>query len=586
MVRIRPTILLVLAAVVSATTGLHAEDAWNPFKQNDTRERASSTRERALPQQPPVNLDRGQPAPLDAGSVSIERGDLPPVLANDGSGLPMELWQGLDLPTIEEQVARLESLPRSRALHDLWRRLWTSTSGPPGGGQAESHFAALRIEAMYRAGLLAELGTALGKTSGNAGPLLGALEARVRIGLNDRERGCAAIRGVVAKVSELPKPIATEALLISGYCAAAEGNQAAAGLAADLLRERQAGPSLGLATLDALAAGAKPTFEVPRRVSVLDYRFLQLAGAGGGDMRSLLEKAEPALLAALAREESANPATRVAAAEAAARLDVIGGGALADAYRGATSDAGQPADQPHSHAARELRRAQLFNAAERERAPAAKARLFRDLLDDARREGLHVPVAEAIGRSLEEIPATPELAWFAETAVEASLAAGRGGQARRWAEVGRLRHWMALADIADTGPRGERGADLEEIAELARRGRLSGEFLQRLATVLDALDFQVPIDLWDAANRTPQPAKGHLPETGVLSQLQDAARKKEVGRTALLAMRTLGPDGAEGAHMIALGDSIRALKRVGLHREARRLGFEALFASWPRAASH
>jgi hypothetical protein len=43
----------------------------------------------------------------------------------------------------------------------------------------------------------------------------------------------------------------------------------------------------------------------------------------------------------------------------------------------------------------------------------------------------------------------------------------------------------------------------------------------------------------------------------------------------------LGPNGAKGAHLIALGDALRALKRVGLDAEARRLGFEALYAHWP-----
>ena len=102
--------------------------------------------------------------------------------------------------------------------------------------------------------------------------------------------------------------------------------------------------------------------------------------------------------------------------------------------------------------------------------------------------------------------------------------------------------------------------------------------------MLDALDVQVPIPLWEAASRTPQPDAGHLPETGILSQLQEAAKKKEVARTILLAMRTIGPNGAEGAHMIALGDAIKALRRVGLERDARRLGFEALFGGWPRLA--
>jgi hypothetical protein len=140
-----------------------------------------------------------------------------------------------------------------------------------------------------------------------------------------------------------------------------------------------------------------------------------------------------------------------------------------------------------------------------------------------------------------------------------------------------------LIDIADSRSTADREAGLSFVEELAVTGRLDPTLLHRLATVLDALEYNVPIPLWEAASRTPQPAGGFLPETGVLSQLQDAAKKREFGRTVLLTMRTLGPHGAEGANMIALGDSIRALKRAGMESDARRLGFEALFAGWPRA---
>jgi len=92
--------------------------------------------------------------------------------------------------------------------------------------------------------------------------------------------------------------------------------------------------------------------------------------------------------------------------------------------------------------------------------------------------------------------------------------------------------------------------------------------------------------LWHAASSTPQPNEGYLPETGVLTQLQEASARKEFARTVLLAMRALGPKGAEGAHIIALGDTIRALKRIGLEADARQIAFEALFGSWPRTASH
>jgi hypothetical protein len=119
---------------------------------------------------------------------------------------------------------------------------------------------------------------------------------------------------------------------------------------------------------------------------------------------------------------------------------------------------------------------------------------------------------------------------------------------------------------------------------MALHGRLDTALLHRVATVLDALDMSVPLPLWDLASRSPQPSNGHLPDTGVLSQLAEAS-KKEFGRTVLLVLRTIGPSGAEGAHMIALGDSIRALKRAGLEAEAHQLALEGLFGAWPRAVS-
>jgi hypothetical protein len=92
--------------------------------------------------------------------------------------------------------------------------------------------------------------------------------------------------------------------------------------------------------------------------------------------------------------------------------------------------------------------------------------------------------------------------------------------------------------------------------------------------------------LWEMASKTPQPNHGHLPETGVLTELLDASKKRDFGRTLLLALHTLGPGGAETAHIIALGDAIRALKRAGLESDARRLAFEALFPSWPRVVDN
>jgi hypothetical protein len=230
-----------------------------------------------------------------------------------------------------------------------------------------------------------------------------------------------------------------------------------------------------------------------------------------------------------------------------------------------------------------VRRARLFRAAEATQTPELKARLLRALLDDARRSGIHMQTARMLAPMVGQLWPTSETGPLAEPIIEIAAAAGEYELARRWAETAsNLQHWLALVDLADPQPRRERARALAYVDDLARRGRLGNDALHRLATVLDALDADVPIGIWEAAGRTPQPVSGYLPETGVLAELAQSAQRKDTGRTVLVAMRALGSSGAEGANILAVGDVVRALKRSGLEPDARRLAFEALFAVWPR----
>ena len=97
----------------------------------------------------------------------------------------------------------------------------------------------------------------------------------------------------------------------------------------------------------------------------------------------------------------------------------------------------------------------------------------------------------------------------------------------------------------------------------SRRGRLNTDALQRLATVLDALDIEVPMTLWDAASRAPQPADGYLPETGRAGRPRAVRQAQGVGRTMLLGHAGARADGPAGANILALGDAMRALKPSG-----------------------
>jgi len=511
-------------------------------------------------------------------------------MANDGSGLPMELWTGLDLAAAEQLMAGLDLPPRSPALLGLWRRLLTASSVP--AGSTPLQFTAVRAEGLYRSGQLKELGELLSQSgAATSDPLLTALSARHDIAVGRQDTGCSAVRSSAARKQDLPPHLRGEMLVLAGYCAAAAGNASAAALAGELAREEGLKDAAMLDALDALAAGRAPRPLRRGQITPTHYRLLQLAKAA--DPSAILEHADPALLAALVLDAATDERLRVAAAEAAARLNIVTPEALAGVYRTVRLQPNDLADPLGRGTDPLIRRALMFQAAEAERHPERRAEVLRAFLDDARRSGFYFHALAAAAPLIDGMIRSADLAWFGETAIEAALAAGAHANARTWSVSlavaprggSQLEHWLALSDIADADLRSPRGLHLPAVEELALRGRFNGPVLHRLATVLDALDYQVPMALWHAASSTPQPNDGYLPETGVLTALQEASSRKEFARTVLLAMRALGPKGAEGAHIIALGDAIRALRRIGLEADARRIAFEALFGAWPRSAS-
>jgi len=514
---------------------------------------------------------------------TVEKSKLAPVMAPDGSGLPLELWRGLELKALEELLAGLDLPPRSPAVHRLWRRLLLSSATPPAGSPNAEHFVALRLEALYRSGLLADMEAVLSQIA-TPGPVVQMLRARRDIGLGRRQTACQEIGALAAPNSGLPGRLKGEMQLLTGYCAAASGQAQAAGLAADLAREEGIEAELPLAVLAGFADGTKPKLALPARVLLLDYRFLELLGSLNA--ASILDKAEPALLSALAADTKVNARVQIAAAEAALRLNALAPEAMAEVYRRQSLAGAGLAHSVSQTADPVLRRALYFQAIEAARAPAQRVRFLRAILEDARKSGVHLQMARVLAPMVADLPVTPDAGWFAETALETELLAGRFDLARRWAEAANLQRWLALIDVADPERRGGRPPSLAALAELAARGRLGAETLHTLATVLDALGIDVPIGLWEAANRMPQRAMGYLPETGVLADLARSAERGHAGRVLLLVIRTLGPAGPQGASLLALGDAVRALRRIGLEADARQLALEALVAVWPRMTAN
>ncbi|HVX36451.1 MAG TPA: hypothetical protein VHC71_09565 [Hyphomicrobium sp.] len=512
----------------------------------------------------------------------VDKGDLAPVMSSDGSGLPYELWRGLDVASIEKLISTIEIPPRSPALHELWKRLITAQSGD----SSNPDFTALRLEALYRSGLARDAAEEIKKQGSDENPLLLTLEARNELASGHSDKACELVGRSARAKGSIPARLKGEAIMMAGYCSAIRDDRSGAGLAADMAREEGVQASLGLEALDALSIKAKPKYTAVKQISLLDYRIAE--HVGGLSHKDVLEKGEPALLVALATDPSTPVDLGLPSTEAAARLNALSPEALASIYR-VNAQAVSPDDLLAGRGPQGVaRRAALFKAAVDEHSPMRKTRLIRAFLDEANHQHLSMIAAKMIAPAAAELRPAPEISWFAETGIEIGLAAGRYDMARDWIRLGdepgspgNLSHWRALLDIADPKDP-QRGKSFSALEDLAANGRFPSAALYRLTTVLEALDYVVPLPLWEAANKTPQPTSGYLPETGVLTELQDASKKQEFGHTVLLVMKALGPNGAEDANLIALGDSIRALKRAGLEADARRLGLEALLSSWPR----
>ena len=529
------------------------------------------------PALPPPPRESGYAPPPRAPMQSVEPQRTPALrpLPRAASRPSLDGLASLAPKALEDIIEGVALPSKSATIAAIWPEPWRAA-----GGTVSPAFEAIRIETLRRAGAVDALKSVLERVAPPTEPVLAIVVLRAHLLVGNREAGCALAGEAIRNRASVPASFRRDAVLAAGYCALAGGNTDAGKLTADLIRGEGLDAPFALAVLD--GAGGKAPPPLPSSIGVLDYRLGEAAGIVWPN--ALVDRAEPAVLAVVATAQAIDPGLRIVAAERAARLHLLSPDTLADQYRGlpvSPEDLANPLASKHTGA---LRRAALFQATEAEPTLDKKGRLIGALLDDAGKAGFRPAIARMLGPTLERMRPGPELAWFADSAAAILVYASRGHGVDGWADLARdLDHWRVLGALAgDNAVPGSSG--LASIERLARAGRFDAPKLHRLVTVLDALDVQMPIPLWEAASRTPQPTDGHLPATGVLAELNSASDKGEGARAILRTGQAMGPSTAAEANLLTLGDVIRALKNVGLTREARALAIEALIETWPTTA--
>lgn len=490
-------------------------------------------------------------------------------------------------------LIRQISIPhRSPTLQGLLIDQFTGAHFRPGALSSDD--LAVRLAVLYKAGQLEEIGglmAAYGKES--APVVLQSFYALSLLGQGQLDQSCQLARSILQNLRSLQDQLIGQVQLQNAFCSALDERYADAHDAADLAKKRGVDVEIASAVVKALQAGNKVSEPPVKKLTLQNYVFLRLGEWDG--FSPLIETAEPAALFAMTIDDGLSAETQLLAVEQAARRNVVGHDRLSAAYGRISFSADESRNALATAQRGAKRRALIYKALANERDPLKKLRLASAFLEAARADRLFMVAGRMAADQLDDVQPRLAYADYIETAIDAFGAAGDFEMMGRWAKIGGNRestvlpswtHWGALADLVHPRRNAPGGGGVDAVLREALRGRINATVLHRYVTVLDALGDEVPIPLWNEASKTAQPKTGYLPATGVLSQLQQAAKNAKQGRgraeLVLLVMVALGSEGAEGSHLISLADSIRALTQAGLDTEARQIGFEALFAIWPR----
>lgn len=422
---------------------------------------------------------------------------------------------------------------------------------------------------------------------------------------------------------------------VFAYCQLRDGNTASAFLTLDLLRETGIDDAAFFWVAELMAGNRPITPNGLDRLSPLQLAMLRSAGRPFPPQ--LVREGNPTLLRVLATSEPLYVVTqdeaeeiiadrlresldlRLEAAERAVKVGALDVEILRALYRAEAvvepgagefsdgQDVGNSRTDSGSQDQSELEpildlssipvataidRARLFNLAEEQDIPTAKAEVISRAIDFARndrgRNGPDVSVmGQIFGPQILDLEPTGDLVWFAGNAARALIAAGDIEAGSDWLDLTQAyaRTSIEASDVAAamwpterqlrpsmmnrfTPLRFKRWEESRPPGLVASNKALVLSTLAALGEPVTAADW---MDLMDRRARR----SVDMPAPQIWNGLALAAQNGRIGETILMALIALSEDGPSGSSPVLLSHVISSLLTAGLEQEARQFAVEA-----------
>ncbi len=505
-------------------------------------------------------------------------------------GLPTGFWSGTDA-TVAAKLLSILTPSASRPLESLIRRLLLSVATPPATAVATAvdgeSLVVRRAQALWTLGRADDLADLLKSLPLPAiTPPLRRLRADAALLVGDTATACAEAAPLAAASATDPFPVELRV-----FCQFVAGQNSAAGLGIDVLREQGNADPGFLALADALLGAAPAKSDGLDNPSPLLLAMARLAKVS---QPPPAPGATPMVLRAIALVPSAPLDIRLAAGERAEAIGALDTDTLRRLYEtvpftnddlanAETKAAALP--EPRAHAL-------LCQAAEHQTTPLGKAGLIARALNSVDGPGFFVQ-ADIYAALIATLQPGPDIALYAPILGRAMLAAHQVEGARPW--IGWIRA-QATADKSAEGAAAALAVD-GRLAQLvdgaldpgtlsawsrAGAGLPADRAARRVAlglALLAAVGDAVPPEAWAAQIDGGTPVATQVPSPALALGLDAAVSGKRVGEIILYAYAMLGDGTLTQTDVASLVRVVTALKSAGFDDEARALALEAALAN-------